>query len=145
MKKALKGLSVGSVALACVLVSGTEALAAEGHGARYGGCRNYIKVWRSGGKVVAQGKMICNQRVSIMRPDAALSSYKNGSLQDVTGGGLHGCHRAKKCYSKKVSLKAHKGWKYHATNIGTASLAGPNQGDMVWPRRTNAKVWYKVR
>ncbi len=146
VKKTLQSLSVGSVALACIFVSGTTAHAAEGHGKRYGGCTNHVKVWRSGGKVYAQGKMVCNQRNSILRPNAALSSYSGGNFKDINrGSGLNGCHRAKTCTSKKVSLKAHKGWSYRGTNDGTASIRSANPADIVWPKNTIAVATYKYR
>lgn len=139
MKKTLRTLAVGSIALTCVLTSGAGAQAASGHGKKYHGCTNSISVWRTGGKVYAQGKMTCSSSHSVLRPDAALSSYKNGKLQDINIHGEKGCPVAKTCTSKKISLKAHKGWSYHATNPGTADA------DNVWPINTNASAWYKYR
>ncbi|MEU8681971.1 hypothetical protein [Streptomyces sp. NPDC048611] len=139
MKKTLRALAVGSTALACVLVTGTGAQANSGSGKKYKGCVNSVTVWRSGGNVYAQGKMTCDYAMMILRPDAALSSYKKGKLQDINIHGLRGCNMAKSCKSKKISLKAHKGWSYHGTNGGTTDV------DEVWPKNTAAKVWYTYK
>ncbi|MFE2490720.1 hypothetical protein ACFXGR_47455 [Streptomyces mirabilis] len=83
--------------------------------------------------------MVCNAVHFVLRPDAGMSAYKNGKLKDLKIGGVKGCPAAKTCTSKKISLKAHKGWDYRALNDGTADA------DNVWPRNTQAIAWYKYR
>lgn len=73
MKKKMRVASISSLALACLLISGTAAHAADGS-AKYKGCTNYVKVWRDGSKVKAFGKMTCKRRTLIMRPAVVLSA-----------------------------------------------------------------------
>ncbi|MGH4029664.1 hypothetical protein ACQB60_12085 [Actinomycetota bacterium Odt1-20B] len=146
MKTILRGIGVGSVALACLFAGSGGAQAATGHGKSYHGCRNYVKVWRSHGKVYAQGWQKCSKRRSVQRPEAGLSAYKNGKFKDVSPDkGLGGCHNKKVCKSPKVKLKVHKGYKYRALNAGTASIGIPDEGDYFWPKRTQAVKWYTAR
>ncbi|WP_369214252.1 hypothetical protein [Streptomyces flavofungini] len=142
MKNVLRGIGAGSLALACVFAGSGGAEAATAHGKAYYGCTNYVKVWRSGSKVYAYGWQTCDKKRSVQRPEAAISSYKGGSLKDYSGGRLGGCHNTKSCKSPTVSLKAHKGYKYRATNTGTASIGIPDEGDYIWPKRTQAVKWY---
>ncbi|MBT2492620.1 hypothetical protein J7E96_29750 [Streptomyces sp. ISL-96] len=146
MKKIMRSLGVGSIALACVFVSGTSANAASASGAKYNGCKNSVKVWRSGAKVYAQGKMTCDKKVRILRPASAISSYKNGKLKDYNAPGQMGsCRWVKTCTSPKASLKATKGWDYRGSNSGTASTGVPGEMDGWWPKRTQAHATYKYR
>ncbi|WP_148589913.1 hypothetical protein [Streptomyces sp. WAC01526] len=76
-------------------------------------CKNYVKVWRSGGKVYAYAKQTCNKRVLAVKPTVALSA-NGGKFGFVTAG--KACKFAKTCKTKKVSLKAKKGRIYRASN-----------------------------
>ncbi|MGW5865490.1 hypothetical protein ACWFRJ_25300 [Streptomyces sp. NPDC055239] len=145
MKRILRGLGVGSVALACVFAGSGGAQAATGHGKSYHGCTNYVKVWRSHGKVYAYGYQKCSKKLPIQRPDAAMSSYKSGKLKDYSGAKLGGCRNSKSCKSPTVSLKVHKGYKYRATNSGSGTIGIPDEGDFNWPKRTHAVKWYTAR
>ncbi|MFF1359513.1 hypothetical protein [Streptomyces sp. NPDC058297] len=146
MKKILRGLGIGSVALACVFVSSGGAQAATtGHGKSYHACKNYVKIWRSHGKVYAYGTQVCSKKRSIQRPEAAISAYKNGEFKDISKGQLGSCHNKKTCKSPKASLKVHKGYTYRALNAGTASIGIPDEGDYLWPKKTQAQAYYKAR
>ncbi|MFC9131336.1 hypothetical protein ACFT4A_31465 [Streptomyces sp. NPDC057099] len=138
-KTNIRRVGAVSAVLVVALASGTEAQAATGHGKKYGSCQNSVKIWRTGSKIYAQGKMVCNTVHFVLRPDAGISAYKNGKFKEVKIGGAKGCPAVKKCTSKKVSLKAHKGWDYRAANSGTADA------DNAWPKNTQAVAWYKYR
>ncbi|MGW6021907.1 hypothetical protein [Streptomyces sp. NPDC055099] len=143
MKKTFKGMTVGAIALACIFTSGTGAHAADSdYGKKYKGCKNYVKVWRSGGKVYAYAKQTCNRQALALRPTVALSA--NGGRDGWTDAGK-ACKFAKSCKTKKVSLKAKRGKIYRASNSGTATLGRPSDQDMFWPASTVAHATYKAR
>ncbi|RII09478.1 hypothetical protein DSC45_30835 [Streptomyces sp. YIM 130001] len=161
MRKTMRGAGISTAALACILMTGAAAQAApaDGHaefaakaansdsdwGKSYNKCRNYVKVWQKSGKIKARGYMKCQKNVTILRPSAALSSYRKGKLQDYTHADPKGCNLGKTCWTNTVTMKAKKGLKYHATNSGDASTGVPGEGDIAWPTSSVARVWLTAK
>ncbi|QIK04730.1 hypothetical protein G7Z12_37600 [Streptomyces sp. ID38640] len=142
MKKTSQSVCTLLIGLACVLGMSASAHAASDYGKKYHGCKNYVKVWRSGGKIYAYAKQTCNKRVLAVKPTVALSA-NGGKFGFVTAG--KACKFAKTCKTKKVSLKAKKGRIYRASNSGTATTGRPRDDEAFWPKRTVAHATYRAK
>ncbi|WP_405776493.1 hypothetical protein [Streptomyces sp. NBC_00859] len=141
MNRIIRGLGIGSAALACVVMSSSGASALEtAHGKKYKGCTNYVAVWRSGGKVHAYSRQLCDKPILIQRPTVALSG--NGGKTFVSAG--KACSKARSCTTKTVSVKATKGWTYRGSNSGTGSQGSPKDSDY-WPVSSVAHATYKYK
>lgn len=134
MRKISRNLVVGSLAFVFVLTSGGSASAVTGKGKEYKKCTNYVKVWRSGGKVHAYAKTKCKVGLPVVRAIVGLTA--NGGKDGFVDKGK-ACKVTNVCTTAKVSLKAKKGWVYRGLNNATVLF------DEVTPKKAYARATYK--